>query len=96
MDVCVTSKVFVFFFGWGGKWFSVLWKLLRIMRIMLIELPPPPPPRDALAVVVVVVVLLVVGVRFPIVDKSLSDRPHIASLTPLSNTRGAAVVGDVC
>ena len=41
---------------------------------------------------------LKVRVRFPIADKSLADRRHIVSLTPLSNTRGAAVaavVGDV-
>ena len=36
-----------------------------------------------------------IRVRFPIADKSLADRRHIVSLTPLSNTRGAAVLGDV-
>jgi len=35
-------------------------------------------------------------VRFPIADKSLSNRRQIASLTPMPNTRCAAVVSDVC
>ena len=47
--------------------------------------------------IILLYILYYIGVRFPNADKSLADRRHIASLTPLSNTRGAAVaavVGD--